>query len=86
MLMERALRPLFRIIFKWYLCTTSGNDGSFTFTNVTAIEKNNDLPNSYAVANNYPNPFNPRTRIEFKMPETGIVRINVYNSLVVRKY
>lgn len=31
------------------------------------------------IQNNYPNPFNPSTTIAFSIPETGRVRISVYN-------
>ncbi len=30
---------------------------------------------------NYPNPFNPTTRIEYQLPKAGEVSIKVYNSL-----
>ncbi len=33
------------------------------------------------IANNYPNPFNPETRIEFYMPKAGDVKITVYDIL-----
>lgn len=31
------------------------------------------------IQRNYPNPFNPSTTIEFSIPETGRVRVSVYN-------
>ncbi len=30
---------------------------------------------------NYPNPFNPTTTIHYSIPESGIVKLVVYNSL-----
>jgi hypothetical protein len=38
------------------------------------------LPLKYSVKQNYPNPFNPTTAIKFGLPETGKVKIIVYNS------
>jgi hypothetical protein len=35
----------------------------------------------FHLANNYPNPFNPETIIEFMVPQTGQVVLNVYNSI-----
>ena len=30
---------------------------------------------------NFPNPFNPETNISFSLPEPGMVKLSVYNSL-----
>jgi len=60
--------------------TTSGPDGSFTFSDVTSVESG-ALPADYAVSSNYPNPFNPRTRIALTLPAAAGVRLEVYNVL-----
>ncbi len=39
------------------------------------------LPNSYALAEAYPNPFNPSTQLEFDLPEEGFVSLNVFDVL-----
>jgi hypothetical protein len=39
------------------------------------------ISSDFQLANNYPNPFNPQTIIEFKVPQTGSVILNIYNSL-----
>ena len=36
---------------------------------------------SYFLANNYPNPFNPTTIINFELPFTNHVNLSIYNSL-----
>jgi len=36
---------------------------------------------SFKLIGNYPNPFNPETRIEFEMKQSGSVNLKVYNSL-----
>ncbi|RJR09289.1 T9SS C-terminal target domain-containing protein [Candidatus Parcubacteria bacterium] len=55
-------------------------EGHFIFNNVTD-GKDNQLPNGYLVSDNYPNPFNPKTRIIVTLPEDGTIKINIYNLL-----
>ena len=59
---------------------TSDSEGSFTFNNVTDVRKN-ILPAGYSVSENYPNPFNPRTRMLITLPDNGMVNVNVVNIL-----
>lgn len=61
-----------------YNTTTSAN-GSFSFT-VTEV-KDEQLPTGYAISNNFPNPFNPKTRIGITLPNSGVVKIEVFNLL-----
>ena len=60
---------------------TSGTDGSFTFNNITDVKNDDGLPTGYSVSNNYPNPFNPKTRIGVTLPNGGNVKVNIYNLL-----
>lgn len=39
----------------------------------------NAVPREFSLHANYPNPFNPTTTIEFSLPETAPVTLNVYN-------
>jgi hypothetical protein len=39
------------------------------------------IPRQYKLYNNYPNPFNPQTRIRFDVPEESFININIYNSV-----
>jgi hypothetical protein len=36
--------------------------------------------NNFKLLPNYPNPFNPQTRIEYVLPQAGFVSLNVYNA------
>jgi len=39
------------------------------------------LPHQFSLGENYPNPFNPTTTVEFKLPIGADVKLNVYNLL-----
>ena len=39
------------------------------------------LISNYVLYNNYPNPFNPNTSIEYAIPSNGFVSLIVYNML-----
>lgn len=47
------------------------------------IFKNNNLHkiNAVSLSENYPNPFNPTTKINFQIPEDGIVELKVFDIL-----
>jgi hypothetical protein len=42
-------------------------------------EQNHGVPESYHLAQNFPNPFNPTTRINYSIPTGGIVSLKVFN-------
>jgi len=54
---------------------------SLTNTVLSEIEeeRNNSFPTKFALNANYPNPFNASTIIEFSLPMTTEIRIDVYN-------
>ena len=56
----------------------------FTFTTDPSVSVNEDnLINTYFLCQNFPNPFNPSTSIEYYVGEPGLVRLKVYNVLGV---
>ncbi len=50
-----------------------------TATGTQIAEKN--IPKTYELGNNYPNPFNPSTTIEYALPTAGNVSIEVFNTM-----
>jgi flagellar hook assembly protein FlgD len=42
-----------------------------------AIE--NIIPPTFSLNQNYPNPFNPSTTISYQIPQTGSIRIDIFN-------
>lgn len=56
------------------------DDLSFSGT-VTGIGQGNSQPIQFALAQNFPNPFNPSTKISFDLSEPGITTLVVYDLL-----
>ena len=46
---------------------------------ITVIENSINLPDRFQLEQNHPNPFNPSTTIEYSLPKSGDVSLNVYN-------
>lgn len=49
--------------------------------NFTEIEENSDIPKTFELNNNYPNPFNPSTNISFNLSHYSFVKISILNIL-----
>ncbi len=45
------------------------------------VEKPQAIITSYKLFDNYPNPFNPSTIIEFNLPKSSYINLTVYNTL-----
>ncbi|MCZ7556913.1 MAG: T9SS type A sorting domain-containing protein [Bacteroidia bacterium] len=59
------------------LVTNPGDPTDFPKT--TSVETRVGLAAEYHLGTNYPNPFNPTTRIEFGVPLSGHVRLEIYS-------
>jgi hypothetical protein len=47
----------------------------------TAVKGAGDVPGSFTLTGNYPNPFNMSTTIRFSIPDAGFVRLSIYNTI-----
>ena len=54
------------------------NDGAFKYSASTEVAIAG-VPTELKLFGNYPNPFNPSTKVQFTVPENGNVRLRVYN-------
>ncbi len=70
---------------KAYNSSTSSSASNIVSTSanpdkaVSERKENTEL--TFNLSSNYPNPFNPTTKIEYQIPQAGQVSIKVYNSL-----
>jgi hypothetical protein len=71
-----------KLYFAGHQGSTSGANTDITLTateQATGIDDQPVIPNDFAVLNNYPNPFNPRTTIHFEMPQAGHITLDIYD-------
>lgn len=54
------------------------NDGQFEYSDIVEAEV---IPTQYELSQNFPNPFNPSTLINFSVPKQTQLRISLYNVL-----
>ncbi len=55
------------------------HDGSFTYSQ--AMQVTIEAPKVFALAQNFPDPFNPSTTIQFTVPDDGRATLKIFNSL-----
>lgn len=52
-------------------------DGSFEYSN--SIEAEINIPDHFALSNNYPNPFNPSTKFDYQLPNLSDIKFELYS-------
>jgi hypothetical protein len=63
----------------YYRLKQIDNDGSFEYSLI--IEAEMLLPEGFLLYQNYPNPFNPETNIKFRLANSGMVSLKIYDML-----
>ena len=58
---------------------SDGGISAYHISSATAVQEEFPPVLKFDLGQNYPNPFNPSTRIDFDVPETGQVKLTVYN-------
>jgi hypothetical protein len=52
---------------------------NFTIRTTNINQISSEIPGSFRLLNNYPNPFNPVTKIRFQIPKASYVEIKIYD-------
>jgi parallel beta-helix repeat protein len=68
-----------RYIYKITAMDFNGNESEPGMVTTTTRDETPEVPDSYALYQNVPNPFNPVTTIRFDLPDATHVRLSVYN-------
>jgi hypothetical protein len=64
---------------EWFYVTPDGVvESHMVVTNAEEVDL--EIPSKFSVAGNYPNPFNPSTQVTFDLPQTAMVRVEVFDA------
>jgi hypothetical protein len=69
------------LIITPYYPITENDVFTFNPLRLLSVENQGQIPNSYKLYNNYPNPFNPQTTIKYDLQKSGRVVIEIFNLL-----
>ncbi|MCC7429514.1 T9SS type A sorting domain-containing protein, partial [bacterium] len=55
--------------------------GKFDFFGTNAASQNENLPQNFSLSQNFPNPFNPETQINYELKISGKANLLIFNLL-----
>ncbi len=62
--------------------TSQSHITTVKYSQVTGLKNiSSGIPQKFFLSKNYPNPFNPVTKIKFALPQTSMVRFSIYDIL-----
>jgi hypothetical protein len=83
--------PLVSQAGKSYVVTVQASDGKLSTQStqqvikasddIVGVEDVNSIPTKYYLYQNFPNPFNPSTSIEFAVPKESQIKLSIFNTL-----
>jgi len=76
---KEAVLPEGRYILRIRVKSGGFNLNWFEFDFITGAEYTQDTPSVFSLRQNWPNPFNSTTRIEYSLPMAAQVKLNIYN-------
>jgi len=68
-----------------YYCVVHGGPGGTGMSGVITVQAANGVSdntimlNEFELKQNYPNPFNPTTNIQYRIEESGVIKLAIYN-------
>lgn len=84
---DTALSPNTIYHYRIYARNTAGSSSysniafDTTFSPVVVLQNSNEIPKTFRLFANYPNPFNPVTAIKFDIPEQSFTKLVIYDLL-----
>ncbi len=65
--------------YDMYAIRTDSNLNTAPFPPIGITNNNNNLPKKFLLSQNFPNPFNPATKISYEVPKTSFIEIELYD-------
>jgi hypothetical protein len=75
------VNPWVMPIDTWTNAETKTDQETDPYSSLVSVEDPQLNPNTYYLAQNFPNPFNPSTLIQYSVPKTNFVTIKIYNAI-----